>query len=288
VPSLRDIRKRIGSVKNTQQITRAMKMMSASRLRRAQEAITRARPYAQTLESTLSAVASLADGGDGTPAHPLLESRPVRRVELVVVTSDRGLAGAFNSNITRRARRYMMDNGELQAVVSTVGRKGRDFFKSRKVTIRQDYTTGGRPELGNAQRIAREVTEQFLSGRADRVYLLYNEFKSAISQNVRMAQLLPIETSGDKPPSGGVDFIYEPGREALLADLLPRHVSTQIWRALLESAASEHGARMTAMESATKNAGELIDRLTLQMNRARQAAITKELMEIVSGSEALK
>jgi F-type H+-transporting ATPase subunit gamma len=289
VPSLRDIRRRIGSVKSTQQITKAMKMVAAAKLRRAQEAITKARPYAVLLEKSLNRVASRAAADEGA-AHPLLASRPVKRVELVVVTSDRGLAGGFNSNVVRRAQRFLVENADRydEVVLSTIGRKGRDSLKARKVAIRKDY--GGvhaKLSFAKAHEIAGELSERFLSGEVDAVFLLFNEFKSAIAQLVTLKQFLPVET-GPAEATASVDFLYEPSRTELLADIVPRHLDVQVWRALLDSAASEHGARMTAMEAATKNAAEMIAALSLQYNRARQAYITKELMEIVSGAEALK
>jgi F-type H+-transporting ATPase subunit gamma len=289
VPSLRDIRRRIGSVKSTQQITRAMKMVAAAKLRRAQDAITRARPYAGMLETALGRIAARA-AAEEIPAHPLLVARPLRVAELVVITSDRGLAGGFNSNIGRRAQRFILEEGQRceRVLVSTIGRKGRDFLRARRIAVRKDFSgVNSGLSFDKAQGIAREYAERFLSGEVDAVYLVYNEFKSAISQKVTLKQLLPVVTA----PGGegaGVDFLYEPSRRELLEDLVPRHLDLQVWRSLLDSAASEHGARMTAMESATKNAGEIIGALTLQYNRARQAYITKELMEIVSGAEALK
>jgi F-type H+-transporting ATPase subunit gamma len=289
VPSLRDIRRRIGSVKSTQQITKAMKMVAAAKLRRAQEAITRARPYALLLEQALNRVASRAASEEGA-AHPLLASRPVRRAELVVVTSDRGLAGGFNSNVVRRAQRFLVENADRydEVIVSTIGRKGRDSLKARKVVLRKDYTgVHAKLSFEKAHEISSELSERFLSGEVDAVFLLFNEFKSAIAQVVRLKQLLPVETAGAEA-TASVDFLYEPSRDELLADIVPRHLDVQVWRALLDSAASEHGARMTAMEAATKNAAEMIGALSLQYNRARQAYITKELSEIVSGAESLK
>ncbi|BDG09705.1 ATP synthase F1 subunit gamma [Anaeromyxobacter paludicola] len=292
MPNLRDIRKRIGSVKSTRQITKAMKMVAAAKLRRAQDAILKTRPYAALLERALGEVAARAGAAAEKPAHPLLAPRVAKKAEIVLVTSDRGLAGAFNSNVLRRAQRFMTENAERYAEVrvTTIGRKARDYFKSRKVTMQADYT-GVHQHLRfeKAQEIAEELTARWLAGEVDAVFLCYNEFKSAISQHVVVRQVLPVETpAATEAQAASVDFIYEPGREALLADLLPRHINMQVWRALLESAASEHGARMTAMESATKNAEEMIGKLTLDYNRARQAYITKELMEIVSGAEALK
>jgi F-type H+-transporting ATPase subunit gamma len=289
VPSLRDIRNRIGSVKSTRQITKAMKMVAAAKLRRAQDAILKTRPYAQLLDQTLSRVAARALA-EGAVAHPLLAPRVQKQAEIVVVTSDRGLAGGFNSNIARRAQRFLTESGDrFDAIqVTTIGRKGRDFFRARKIEVRKDYT-GIHADLRyeKAEAIAEEYTQRYLAGETDAVFLAYNEFKSAIAQKPVVVQLLPIETPVADTTSG-IDFKYEPSREALLADLLPRHIAMQVWRALLESAASEHGARMSAMESATKNAEEMISMLTLQYNRARQAYVTKELMEIVSGAEALK
>jgi F-type H+-transporting ATPase subunit gamma len=289
VPSLRDIRNRIGSVKSTRQITKAMKMMSAAKLRRAQDAILKARPYAQLLEQTLSRIAARA-AAEEVVAHPLLAPRAPRTAEVVVVTSDRGLAGGFNSNLCRRVQRFLTESGDrFEAVaLATIGKKGRDFFRARRIAVRQDYP-GVHSALAyeKAEALAQEYTARYLAGEIDAVYLAYNEFKSAISQKPVVVQLLPIETPAGADVTG-VDFQYEPSREALLADLLPRHVATQVWRSLLESAAAEHGARMSAMESATKNAEDMINALTLQYNRARQAYVTKELMEIVGGAEALK
>jgi F-type H+-transporting ATPase subunit gamma len=290
VPSLRDIRNRIVSVKSTRQITKAMKMVAAAKLRRAQDAILKTRPYAQLLEQALSRIAARAAAEEAT-AHPLLVPRAPRAAEVVVITSERGLAGGFNSNIARRAQRFLTESTDRfeRVEISTIGRKGRDFFRARRVGIRKDFT-GVHADLRHekAEAIAEEYTRRFLAGEVDAVFLCYNEFKSAISQKPVVFQLLPIVTEAGADAASGIDFKYEPSREALLQDLVPRHVATQVWRALLESAASEHGARMSAMESATKNAEEMIGMLTLQYNRARQAYVTKELMEIVSGAEALK
>jgi F-type H+-transporting ATPase subunit gamma len=290
LPSLRDIRNRIGSVRSTRQITKAMKMVSAAKLRRAQDAILKTRPFAQLLEQTLGRVAARA-AGEEHPAHPLLAPRALRSAEVVVITSDRGLAGGFNSNIARRTQRFLVENGDRfeRMQLATIGRKGREYFRARKVEVRKDFT-GVHAGLAyqKAEAIAREYEQRFLAGEVDAVFLCYNEFKSAISQKPVVIQLLPIETPPPQAGAAAIDFRYEPSRERLLEDLLPRHVSMQIWRALLESAASEHGARMNSMGSATKNAEEMIQALSLQYNRARQAYVTKELMEIVSGSEALK
>jgi F-type H+-transporting ATPase subunit gamma len=289
VPSLRDIRNRITSVKSTRQITKAMKMVAAAKLRRAQDAVLKARPYAQLLDKALGRVAAraLAEGG---ASHPLLVPREQKVAEVVVITSDRGLAGGFNSNIIRRTQRFLTENGDRfeKIELSSIGRKAKDFLRARKLEVRKDFP-GVHQGLNaaKAEAIAQEFVQRYLAGEVDAVFLCYNEFKSAIAQVPVVFQLLPIQTPTEDA-GAGVDFIYEPSREGLLAELLPRHVTTQVWRALLESAASEHGARMSAMESATKNAEEMIAALTLQYNRARQAYVTKELMEIVGGAEALK
>jgi F-type H+-transporting ATPase subunit gamma len=289
VPSLRDIRNRITSVKSTRQITKAMKMVAAAKLRRAQDAVLRARPYAQLLDKALGRVAARALA-EGAAVDPLLAPRAPRVAEVVVITSDRGLAGGFNSNIIRRTQRFLTENADAyeRIELATIGRKAKDFLRARKLEVRKDFV-GVHQGLTyeKAEAIAQEYVARYLSGEVDAVFLCYNEFKSAISQVPVVFQLLPIQTpAGDA--GGGIDFKYEPSREGLLADLLPRHIIMQVWRALLESAASEHGARMSAMESATKNAEEMIAALTLQYNRARQAYVTKELMEIVGGAEALK
>jgi F-type H+-transporting ATPase subunit gamma len=289
VPSLRDIRKRIRSVKSTQQITKAMKMVAAAKLRRAQDAVVKARPYAQLLQTAIAEVAVRAD--DGQAQNPLLAARPTRTVELVLVTSDRGLAGAFNAGVLRRAQRFQVEKAEEYELVeiSTLGRKARDYCRVRKIPVRKDYA-GIHKALSfeKAQEVAQDLAQRFLAGEVDQVLFCYNEFKSAISQKVTFLQLLPVDTSTSGARKSAIDFKYEPGREEVLAELLPRHLAIQVWRVLLESAASEHGARMTAMDAASRNAKDLIDGLTLQYNRARQASITKELMEIVSGAEALK
>jgi len=288
--SLRDIRKRIKSVKSTRQITKAMKMVSAAKLRKAQEAIMAARPYAQTLEALIGELVSRVE--PGSVSHPLLVERPVKKADVILVTSDRGLAGGFNANVSKAAWRYLKDEGgKLERhAITTVGRKGGDFLRARGFSVRKDWAgVLSRISYATATEIAQEAAKRFLDGETDAVFLAYNEFVSAISQKVTFVRLLPFETSGKK--AGGpvlVDFKYEPNPQAVLDALVPQALNTRIFRALLESAASEHGARMSAMENATKNAGEMISRLTLFYNRTRQAAITKELMEIVSGAEALK
>lgn len=304
---LKIIRKRIASVKNTQKITKAMKMVAAARLRRAQQAILELRPYALETQAVLSSVAARAGTDD---AHPLLARRPEHKVLLVVLTSDRGLAGAFNASINKTAyqllRKMQADGKEV--FVAVVGRKGRDYFTRRGITPRNEVrNVFENLTLGKANEIAETLIKAYAplfdpehgtSGEAtgpetvqpdfDAVYLIYNEFKSAIDQKVVVEPLLPVKADPAVEAQDDVDFIYEPSKRALLDRLISMYVRTQIFRALLESVASEHGARMTAMDNATRNASDMIERLTLKFNRARQAAITKELMEIIGGAEALK
>lgn len=291
--NLKAIRSRIGSVKNTQKITKAMKMVAAARLRRAQQAITELRPYALKTMEVLSSVAARA--GD-EEVHPLLAHREPKKVLFVVLTSDRGLAGAFNASINKAAfRKWKELEAEGVAVsFAVIGRKGRDFFRRRDAKIEFDFT-GVFEDLTvtKAGEIGRAIVAEYKEDGHDAVYLVYNEFKSAISQRVVVESLVPITphvADEAKPVEGGanVDFIYEPNKRALLDRLLPMYIEVEVFRALLESVASEHGARMTAMDNATKNASEMINRLTLVYNRARQAAITTELMEIIGGAEALK
>ncbi len=322
--SLRDIRIRIRSIRNTQKITGAMKLVAASKLRRAQEAIIAARPYARELTDTLARVSrSVLDAEPGSdlvdssvpPINPLLQVRPPKRLLLVVMTSDRGLCGAFNTSILRRAESYLSAAAtEFEHIeIATIGRRGADFFRKRETDAFRDYP-GLFHDLTfhHTTEIADEIASRFVAGEFDVVKLLYNEFRSAISQNVTLQTLLPIasdtlggaDMAADEPasPADSPDFhdasvsnesstlaeyIFEPGAAGVLDVLAPRYVATLLWRALLESQASEHGARMSAMDSATKNAQELRDKLTLKYNRARQANITQELMEIVGGAEAL-
>lgn len=286
--SLRDIRKRIKSVKNTRQITKAMKMVSAAKLRRAQDAVIASRPYAQTIDAVMGQIIARAE--PGALSHPLLTTRPMQKVEIIVITSDRGLAGGFNANINRRALKYVTD-AKTEVVVSTVGRKGNEFLRGRGLTIRRDWPGSlAKVRYQTAELIAQEAAKRFLTGEVDAVYLMFNEFASAVSQVPVTAQLLPFEAPSAAQGAAGslVDFEYEPDAQAVLNKLVPQAVSVKVYRALLESVAAEHAARMTAMENATKNAGEMIGSLTLFYNRSRQALITKELMEIVSGAEALK
>ncbi len=298
MPSLKAIRRRITSVKNTQKITRAMKMVAAARLRRATQRISELRPYAQRTVEVLRSVARGSGGGADEAVHPLLADRPVKKVLLVVFTSDRGLAGAFNSSMIRAAASQMRELQEqgLEVSLATVGRKGRDYFRRRGATIAQEFTGLPEGDAAKAAEVARGFMHAFTSGEFDRVILAFAEFKSAISQKPTTLQVLPIDTGAAAAADDGahagprtlVDFIYEPSREALLERLLPMYVEVSVFRAMLESSASEHGARMTAMDNATTNAKKMIGSLTLQYNRARQAAITKELMEIIGGAEAIK
>ena len=294
--SLRFIRTRIRSVRNTQKITKAMKMVAAAKLRRAQDAVVRARPYAELIDEMLASLASARADAE-LPPHPLMAVRPLRRVEVVLMTSDRGLCGGFNSNIIRRGQRFLVEEGSRfeRIQFSTVGRRGRDFARKRGIDTRKDYVGFfGRLRYAHAREIADDLIQAYEKDELDAVYLLYNEFKSAMVQQISLVQLLPLQPRAETKRGPGEkgfitpEHLYEPSRPEVLRALIPRFLAMQIWRALLESEASEHGARMTAMDSATKNASEMIGRLTLDYNRARQAAITKELMEIVSGAEALK
>jgi F-type H+-transporting ATPase subunit gamma len=284
MPSLIDIRRRIRSVKNTQQITKAMKMVSAAKLRRAQDRALAARPYAAMLNQILENVAEAAAQGGGAD-HPLLAVRPENRILAIVVTADRGLAGGFNSNLLRLAQRFVDEHRSGELLFEVIGKKSRDYFRKRGGRIRGEHIDIFRKlRFENAEAIADAVIDLFSKAEIDAVYLFVNEFKSVLASKLTATRLLPIEV----PKSGQtVDYIYEQKPEELLGSLLPRYVKMQIYRALLESEASEHAARMTAMEAATKNATEAIDRLTLYMNRVRQASITREIIEIVSGAAAL-
>jgi F-type H+-transporting ATPase subunit gamma len=266
-----------------------MKMVSAAKLRRAQDGINAARPYARRMREVVQAVAARA----GEDAHPLLAAREGKRLALLVVTSDRGLAGSFNAGLTRAVYRFLNEHrGEYEEVtLFVVGRKGRDFFRRREIPIRKEYLgVLGSLSRRHAEAVATDLVGGFLAGEFDEVQIAFNEFRSAISQVVRFEKMFPIalEKAEGEADGAGIDYLYEPGRKEILASLLPKYVETQIFRILLESVAGEHGARMTAMDSATNNSVDMIARLTLQMNRARQATITTELTEIVSGAEALK
>ena len=285
--SLKDIRQRIRSVKNTRQITKAMKMIAAARLRKAQAAIEDKRPYAKRLGEVISTLATRADAED----HALLQIRPPENVLLLVLTSDRGMCGGFNVNVARATVQYIDGHDEHEAVeLALIGKKGQDFFRRRpQYTVRQDYRgVLDNIDLSVAADIGDDIVSAYATAGLDAVYMVYNEFKSAISQQVAVEKLLPVEPDEGATDLDRLDFLYEPSKTAVLDEVLPLYVNIQIYRAILESIASEMGARMTAMDAATRNADELIDRLTLTYNRARQAAITTELMEIIGGAEALK
>ncbi|HET8934491.1 MAG TPA: ATP synthase F1 subunit gamma [Polyangiales bacterium] len=294
--NLKAIRKRISTVKNTRKITRAMKLVAAARLRKAQENIQALRPYALQTIDIISSLAARAGEGDGGAPHPLLERRDPKRVMLVIITSDRGLAGAFNSGISKAAFKHyqqLVSEGK-SVIVAAVGRKGSDYFRRRGVKI--EHSLGhvfSSLNYEKAREIGEMIIRDYTDEQLDAVYLCYNEFKSAITQKIVVERILPIEpktvtaSDSDKPVTLQ-DYLYEPDQATLLSTLLPLYVNVEVYRALLESVASEHGARMTAMDNATNNAADMIQALTLQANRARQAAITTELMEIIGGAEALK
>ncbi|MBZ0156772.1 MAG: ATP synthase F1 subunit gamma [Alphaproteobacteria bacterium] len=287
MPGLKEIRKRISSVKSTKQITKAMKMVAAAKFRKAQTRIIELRPYADKMHAVLAGLAGTVEAG-----HPLLEVRSRRKVEVVVLTSDKGLCGAFNANIMKAAFKLIKEiKAEGPEVsVSSVGKKGTDLFRRRGIPLRQSWVgISGRIFYGNAQEIARDIIENYTSESFDEVFLVYNEFRSALVQKVSVARLLPLApVKEEKAREEAVDFLYEPSQQAIFEKLLPKNLEIQVFRALLESQASEEAARMTSMENATKAADDMIASLTLQYNKARQASITKELMDIVGGVEALK
>ena len=296
MPTLRDIKRRIASVKSTQQITRAMKLVAAAKLRRAQERILAARPYCRSMGEVVSSVASRSPRA----LHPLLRERvddrdltATTRKLLLVISGDRGLCGAFNSNIIRRSvelLRAEQDNPDLSLVLIVVGRKVRDFYRRRpNVTVRSEYVNFfDKLAYAHAAQIGQDVAAAYAGGEVDEIQLVYNEFRSAASQRVVVETLLPIPPADEPEETAGVEFLFEPSPAAVLETLLPKHVEVQVYRALMESAAAEYGARMTAMENATRNASEMIDLLTIHFNKARQERITRELLEIVGGAEALR
>jgi F-type H+-transporting ATPase subunit gamma len=287
--TLRDIQRRIRSVQSTQKITRAMKLVAAAKLRRAQERILSARPYTNKMAELLGNLVT-GEGSDGAP-HPLLEQREGPRRQIVIITADKGLAGAFNSNVLRRSLEFVRTSNTTEVTLVVVGRKARDFYRRRQWTIKRDMIGfWDKLAYSHAQELADYFMAQYLDNEVDEVHLMYNEFRSVAVQRPVRVQLLPIPKT--EVPEGtadaAVDYIYEPSPEAILGDLLPRYVRMQVYRALMESLAGEYGARMTAMEAATKNAKEMIGILTIQYNKARQEKITKELLDIVGGAEALK
>ena len=281
MPSLLDIRRRIRSVKNTQQLTKAMKTVSAAKLRRAQERVVSARPYANQLRHVLGDLAGRVENIE----HPLLEVRPEKRILLLVVSADRGLCGGFNSNLTKAAQNFLRQHASDDVRLFAAGRKGRDFFRRRNASFVSEYTNFfSKLDVGNARDIATQLVDLYTKAEIDAVYIIYNEFKSVIQQRIVLEKLLPLGSSELKEKPSGVDYIFEQPAQEILNRLLPRYVEIEIYRALLESAAAEHGARMAAMDTATRNAGDMIESLTLNMNRVRQAAITREIIEVVSGA----
>jgi F-type H+-transporting ATPase subunit gamma len=308
MPSLIDIRRRVRAVKSTQQITKAMKMIAASRLRRAQDRIVHARPYAQQMQRVLTSVAARVDAN----AHPLLtqpDPSASGRSLLIIITADRGLCGSFNTNVIKAAGHFLRAHAGQAVSLGLVGRKGRDFFRRRGLEVRYEQIgLFSNLKFADAQAIARTAIDAFIAGDVRDVYLVYNEFKSVMSQNVVIERLLPIARLDEGTASGSaaagsaatgsvvsgpatqapqIDYLYEPEPAQILDDLLPRHVEIQVYRALLESAAAEHAARMTAMDTASRNSADMIESLTLYMNKVRQAAITREIIEVVSGAQAL-
>ena len=286
--TLRDIKRRINAVQSTSKITKAMKMVSAAKFRKAQQRMFELRPYAERMGNILS---TLAGGAEGE-IHPLLAVRPRKNIEVLVITSDRGLCGAFNTNILKAGTKHIAELKKegFEVGISCVGRKARDYFKRRNVELKSSWTgISGKISYANAQEIAAEIIEKYTDETVDEVILVYNEFKSAIAQKVVIAKLLPlapIEALDEALPV--YNYIYEPSKQEIFSSLIPKNVEIQIFRALIESQASEEAARMAAMENATKSANDMISSLTLQYNKARQATITKELMDIVGGVEALK
>jgi F-type H+-transporting ATPase subunit gamma len=291
MPSLLDIRRRIRAVKSTQQITKAMKMVAASKLRRAQERTQQARPFASQMLRVLNSLATRVDPS----THPLLDERSAPRaggrVLLFVITADRGLCGSFNTNVIKSSGQFITENPARQVALGLIGRRGRDFFAKRGFDVRYEQVNLFQTvKYDDAKAIAQAGMDAFLDGEVDSVYLVYNEFKSVMVQRVVIERLLPIARLDIQAPEGTAptaDYIYEPGPEQLLKDLIPRHVEVQVFRALLESNAAFYAAQMTAMDAATRNSGEMIESLTLYMNKVRQAAITREIIEVVSGAQAL-
>jgi F-type H+-transporting ATPase subunit gamma len=283
---MRQIRSRIRVAKNIQQITKAMKMVAAARLKRAQDRVQAARPYARKMEEV---VQSLASASAGTVEHPLLETRPVNKAGVLIITADRGLCGSYNSGVIRCALDLLAEIGQDRASLYIAGRKGNQFFRRRGWNVVESFQVDSKgTPMADATAITRRLRQDFEEGRVDEVYVVYTKFQSAITQRPTVLRLLPIEPKNHDPSGETSDFLFEPAAGVLLGELLPRYLLTQVFQALIESVASEHGSRMTSMSSATDNASTMISSLTLSLNRARQASITKELAEIVGGAEALK
>jgi F-type H+-transporting ATPase subunit gamma len=286
MPSLIDIRRRIRTVRNTQQITKAMKMVSAAKLRRAQERVIAARPYAAMFNALLANLAAAAAGDEALASHPLLARRPENRIQLILLTADRGLAGAFNSNLIKEANQFLAEHAGAVVELELVGRKGAEFFRKRSAAVSGEHIGIYQKALfQDAAAIGRKITERFSAGEIDAVYLVFNGFKSVISQKLTLTRVLPLTLPEQ---DAGIDYIYEQPPLELLGQLLPRYVEMAVFQAVVESTAAEFAARMTAMDAATSNAGDVIERLTLYMNRVRQASITKEIIEVVSGAAALE
>ncbi|MEE8329124.1 MAG: ATP synthase F1 subunit gamma [Thermodesulfovibrionia bacterium] len=288
MPTLRDIKRRITAVRNTKQITKAMKMIATAKLRKSQSRMLDMRPYADKMNSVIASLSS-----EGESQHPLITPRQRKTVEIVVITSDKGLCGAFNSNILKGAVNFISEHEKegFNISISAIGKKASDYFKRRNITMRKSWTgLSGKIVYSDINEISSDIIENYINEKIDEVFIIYNEFKTVMAQKISVVKLLPmadIEASGEAEGMSA-SFIYEPSREEIFNQLLPKNMEIQVFRAMLESQASEEAARMTAMENATKNADEMIDKLTLQYNKARQASITEELMDIVGGVEALK
>jgi len=281
MPNIRDIRRRIRSAKNIQQITRAMKFVSAARLRKAQDRVIAARPYARQMLAVLNSLATRVP----EQSHPLLAVRGDEKIELVVITADRGLCGAYNTNIIRQALEFLNRHSDRRLELNILGKRARDFFRRRPYAVRHEAVgVLQKVSFADAAAIAKDLIEEFVNGGKDQIWLVYNEFKSVVQQRVVVEPLLPIRRLEHPDDAGRVDYLYDEPPAVIFSRLLPRHVEAQVFRALLEAAASEQGARMAAMEAATNNAAEMIDGLTLYANKVRQAGITKELIEVVSGA----
>ncbi|HSW39189.1 MAG TPA: ATP synthase F1 subunit gamma [Acidobacteriota bacterium] len=279
--NIRDIRRRIRSAKSIQQVTRAMKFVSAARLRKAQDRVIAARPYARQMFAVLSSLAARVP----EQAHPLLAVRGDENIELVVISSDRGLCGAYNTNIIRQAVEFLNTHSGNNVELNILGKRARDFFRRRPYRVRHEVTNILlSPSFADAAAIAKDLIDEFTAGTKDQIWLVYNEFKSVVQQRILLEQLLPIYRLDTADSAGSIEYLYDEPPEKVFGNLLPRHVEAQVFRALLEASAAEHGARMAAMEAATNNASEMIEGLTLYANKVRQAGITKDLIEVVSGA----
>ena len=287
MPSLIDLRRRIKSVKNTQQITKAMKMVSAAKLRRAQQKVLAARPYASLLTEMLGSVLSNQSEDSSALSHPLLARREEKRILLLLLSGDKGLCGAFNSNALKASQRFLGEHSDASIEFELIGRRGADFYRRRDVSVAGEWiNVFADVDFNVAQEISGKVMERFVAAEIDAVYLIFNEFKNVMTQTIVVSRLLPVKMPESE--GGSREYIYEQKPEEIFRTLLPKYVETNIYQAMVESAAAEHAARMTAMESATRNADEMIDKLTLHLNRVRQASITNELIEVVSGAQALE